>query len=81
MINILACLVFPYGHAEFMYFDSENLPRFGMKIFENLIFASNNTICTSNESSNNTELKFEIKKFFLLKNFGKKGKKNFFFDP
>ena len=41
MINILACLVFPYGHAEFMYFDSENLPRFGMKIFENLIFASN----------------------------------------
>ena len=41
MINTLACLVFPYGHAEFMYFDSENLPRFGMKIFENLIFASN----------------------------------------
>ena len=41
MINILACLVFPYGHAEFMYFDSKNLPRFGMKIFENLIFASN----------------------------------------
>ena len=41
MINTLACLVFPYGQAEIAYFHSENLPRFGMKIFENLILSSN----------------------------------------
>ena len=38
MINTLACLVFPYGQAEIAYSYNKNLPRIGMKIFENLHF-------------------------------------------
>ena len=53
-------------------------PDLVWKFLKTLFLLQTHTICTSNESSNNTELKFEIKKFFLLKNFGKKGKKYFF---
>ena len=53
-------------------------PDLVRKFLKTLFLLQTHTICTSNESSNNTELKFDIKKFFLLKNFGKTGKKNFF---
>ena len=71
MINTLACLVFPYGQAEIAYFHGENLPRFGMKIFENLILSSNtsnmyikwdNTVTPGEELSVNTDR--------FLRNFG-----------
>ena len=53
-------------------------PDLVWKFLKTLFLLQTHTICTSNESSNNTELKFDIKKFFLLKNFGKTGKKIFF---
>ena len=53
-------------------------PDLVWKFLKTLFLLQTHTICTSNESSNNTELKFDIKKFFLLKNFGKTGKKKFF---
>ena len=53
-------------------------PDLVWKFLKTLFLLQTHTICTSNESSNNTELKFDIKKFFLLKNFGKTGKKKIF---
>ena len=53
-------------------------PDLVRKFLKTLFLLRTHTICTSNESSNNTELKFDIENFFLLKNFGKTGKKKFF---
>ena len=80
MINILACLVFPYGHAEFMYFDSKNLPRFGMKFFENLILSSNTSNMYIKWKLKSYWIQIWQKKSFFLKKFRKTEKKNFFLD-
>ena len=78
MINTLACLVSPYGQAKIAYFHSENLPRFGMKIFENLILSSN---------TSNMYIKWKLKSYwiqiwqknhFSWKNFEKQERKFFF---
>ena len=55
-------------------------PDLVWKFLKTLFLLQTHTICTSNESSNNTELKFDIKKIFFVEKFWKNRKKKIFFD-
>ena len=80
MINTLACLVFPYGQAEIENFHSENLPRFGMKIFENLILSSNTSNMYIKWKLKSYWIQIWQKKIIFLEKIWKNGKKNYFLD-
>ena len=56
----------------------EICPDLEWKFLKTLFLLQTHTICTSNESSNNTELKFDIKKIFCWKILEKQEKKIFF---
>ena len=61
-----------------MYFDSKNLPRFGMKISENLIFASNTYNMYIKWKLKSYWIQIWQKKIIFLEKIWKNRKKNFF---